>query len=128
MQTNTAPQSSEAGHPVAVADPPPRRLFTLPKFAERHASFLTLPALTNQVFKSRSRESTKGAIPGNGMLDHGAIVRLNGRVLIDEDRYFRWLDAKQGVSSGEDIAPRERPPQREAKPVARYKCGSSGRR
>ena len=92
MQSNTAPKAVNP-----VTDLPPRRLFTLPKFAERHASFLTLPALTNQVFKSRSRESSKGEIPGNGMLDHGAVVRLNGRVLIDEDGYFRWVDAKQTV-------------------------------
>jgi hypothetical protein len=122
MKPNTAPQPNEAEHSVAFADPSPRRLFTLPKFAERHRSFLTLPALTNQVFKARSRESTKGVIPGNGMLDHGAIVRINGRVLVDEAGYFRWLDAKQ--SSPEDRAPREQPREREAKPAARHKMRS----
>jgi hypothetical protein len=25
----------------------------------------------------------------------GAIVRINGRVLIDEDRYFAWIDSQQ---------------------------------
>lgn len=74
---------------------PPRRLFTLAKFAERHASFLTLPSLTNQVFKANTRHSSRGVIAGNGMNEAGAIVRVNGRVLIDEDRYFAWVDALQ---------------------------------
>ena len=70
---------------------PPRRLFTLEKFAERHSSFLTLPAITNQVWRSKSR----GEIPGNGLEECGAIVRINGRVLIDEALYFEWIDAQQ---------------------------------
>jgi len=74
---------------------PPRRFFTLSKFSERHSSFLTLPAVTNQVFKANPRHSSKGEIPGNGMNDFGVIVRINGRVLIDEDRYFAWVDSLQ---------------------------------
>lgn len=80
---------------ATITEPPPRRLFILKAFAERHASFLTLPALTNQVFKAKTRQSTKGEIPGNGLEEAGAIVRLAGRVLIDEDAYFRWIDAQQ---------------------------------
>lgn len=90
-------QQTEISHAVAAStdDTPPRRLYTLTKFAERHSSFLTLPALTNQVFKAKRRLSTKGEIPGNGMDEAGAIVRLAGRVLIDEDAYFRWVDTQQ---------------------------------
>jgi len=93
-------KDAEIGRPLAAAldEPPPRRLFTLPKFAERHASFLTLAALTNQVFKAKSRQSTKGEIPGNGLDEAGAIIRLAGRVLIDEDAYFRWIDSLQAGS------------------------------
>lgn len=88
---------TEAGRtPTATfTEPPPRRLFTLPKFAERHPGFTTLPAITNQVFKAKPRQSTKGEIPGNGMEEAGAVVRLAGRVLIDEDAYFRWVDSQQ---------------------------------
>lgn len=89
-KTNFAPDQ------VAPPDAPPRRLFTLKSFAERHASFLTLAALTNQVFKANPRHSSLGEIPGNGMNDLGVIVRVNGRVLIDEDRYFAWIDSLQG--------------------------------
>ncbi len=90
-------QTAEIGRTLAASlnEPPPRRIFTLPKFAERHASFLTLAAVTNQVFKAKTRKSTKGDIPGNGLEEAGAIVRLAGRVLIDEDAYFRWIDAQQ---------------------------------
>lgn len=80
---------------ASFTEPPPRRLFTLKAFAERHASFLTLAALTNQVFKARQRQSTKGEIPGNGLEEAGAIVRLAGRVLIDEAAYFEWVDSQQ---------------------------------
>jgi hypothetical protein len=75
--------------------PPPRHLFTLKKFAERHAHFITLSAITNQVFKANPRYSSLGEIPGNGMLDFSVIVRIGRKVLIDEDAYFRWLDAQQ---------------------------------
>jgi hypothetical protein len=74
---------------------PPRNLYTLKKFAERHSGFLTLSAITNQVFKAQPRHSSKGEIPGNGMLDFAVIVRNGRTVLIDEAAYFRWLDAQQ---------------------------------
>ena len=92
-------ERSQPDHVATLAasfnEPPPRRLFTLKAFAERHASFLTLAALTNQVFKAKSRQSTKGEIPGNGLEEAGAIVRLAGRVLIDEEGYFAWIDSLQ---------------------------------
>ncbi len=78
---------------------PPRHLYTLKKFAQRHSDFLTLSAVTNQVFKAQSRHSSKGEIPGNGMLNFGVIVRIGRKVLIDEDAYFRWLDAQQKGAS-----------------------------
>ncbi len=71
------------------------RLYTLSKFAEKHSSFTTLSALTNQIFKASPRQSTKGEIVGNGMLDFGVIVRVGRRILINESNYFRWLEAKQ---------------------------------
>jgi hypothetical protein len=77
--------------------PPPRHLYTLKKFAERNSGFLTLSAITNQVFKAQPRHSSKGEIPGNGMLDFDVIVRNGRTVLIDEVAYFRWLDAQQKV-------------------------------
>lgn len=96
MTTQVLQQTEAPRAPAATfTEPPPRRLFTLPKFAERHSSFITLAGITNQVFKAKPRLSSKGEIPGNGMNEAGAVVRLAGRVLIDEDGYFRWVDAQQ---------------------------------
>ena len=95
MHPQTAQQSEVIRTPATFTEPPPRRLFTLAKFAERHSGFITLAAVTNQVFKARARHSTKGEIPGNGLQEAGAGVRLAGRVLIDEDAYFRWVDSQQ---------------------------------
>jgi len=95
MQTQTAQQIESGRTPATFTEPPPRRLYTLLNFAERHSGFITLAAVTNQVFKAKARHSTKGVIPGNGMEEAGAIVRLAGRVLIDEDRYFAWVDSQQ---------------------------------
>lgn len=67
MQTQ-AEQQTEVTSFTAFTEPPPRRLFTLSKFAERHASFITLASVTNQVFKAKARQSTKGEIPGNGQI------------------------------------------------------------
>ncbi len=83
---------------------PPRHLYTLKKFAERHSAFITLSAVTNQVFKAQPRHSTKGEIPGNGMLDHGVIVRIGRKVVVDEIAYFHWLDAQQNGGAAERIA------------------------
>ena len=80
---------------VTAFSQPPRLLYTLRKFSERNSGFLTLSAITNQVFKAEPRHSSKGEIAGNGMLKFGAIVRIGRTVLIDEDAYFRWLDAQQ---------------------------------
>jgi len=92
------PVPTEAGHTLAAGipdSPPPRRLFTIKAFAERHSSFLTVPALNNQIHKAKPRHSTRGIIPGNGLEEAGAIVRSFGRVYIDEDRYFACVSAQQ---------------------------------
>lgn len=101
MQAQAANQNEAGRNPAAAQfldTPPPRRLYTLPAFAERHSTFLTLAAITNQVFKARARQSSKGVIPGNGLEEAGAIVRIAGRVLIDEDAYFAWVDSQQSGS------------------------------
>ena len=87
--------TKEAPHPSATIPDtaPPRRLFTLAAFAERHSGFLTLPSITNQVHKAKPRHSSKGIVPGNGLAP--AVVRIAGRVLIDEDAYFAWVDSQQ---------------------------------
>jgi hypothetical protein len=94
---NNQGQKQTANQEVEVLN---RSLYTLKKFAEKHSSFTSLSAITNQVFKAAPRQSSKGVIPGNGMLDHGVIVKIGRRVLIDEAAYFRWLDSIQDGRKG----------------------------
>ena len=91
MRTQQAPTDQVSNSILAA----PRPIYTLKKFAERHSDFTTLSSITNQVFKAQPRHSSKGEIPGNGMLDFAVIMRIGRKVLIDEAAYFRWLDAQQ---------------------------------
>jgi hypothetical protein len=94
----TRPASAKGLAAVALPTDAPARipaLFTLPNFAARHGSFLTLSSLTNLVFKAKARQSSLGVVPGNGLSETGAVIRLNGRVLIDESRFFAWAEAQR---------------------------------
>ena len=69
------------------------KLHTVEQFPNAHPAF-TPAALRNLIFKAQPRHSTNGEIPGNGLIEAGAIVRIGRRVLIDEDRFFDWLRDK----------------------------------
>lgn len=69
------------------------RLHTLKAFAEAHPAF-TVPALRSLVFKSKDRQSSRGAIKGNGF--DTAIVRIGRKLLIDEAKFFAWIAGQQG--------------------------------
>jgi hypothetical protein len=82
---------------AAIPDLAPRpTYFTVAQFAKCNPAF-TEPALRNLVFKADTRKSTSGTIPGNGLIEAGAIVRLGRKVLIHEGRFFNWLE-KQGAA------------------------------
>ncbi len=74
---------------------PAPRVFTVKQFAQRNPAFSEL-ALRNLIFKSAERQSSRGLIPGNGLLDAGAIVRIGRKVLIDELAFFGWVDSQNG--------------------------------
>lgn len=76
-----------AAHPDL---PPPPAVFTVKQFAQRNPS-QTEPALRNLIFKAEPRQSTRGEIPGNGLIECGAIIRVGRKVLIDESRFFEWV-------------------------------------
>lgn len=69
----------------------PRAVFTVAQFAERNPAF-SQAALRNLIFKADEREGANGPIPGNGLIEAGAIVRIGRKVLIDEARFFDWVD------------------------------------
>ena len=35
----------------------------------------------------------------NGLAEAGAIIRMGRRVLIHQERFFRWLDAQNGIDT-----------------------------
>lgn len=72
---------------------PTRPVFTVRQFAERNAAF-SESALRNLIHKADTRHSTRGDVSGNGLAEAGAIIRVGRKVLIDEARFFDWIDAQ----------------------------------
>jgi len=73
----------------------PRDLLTVAQFAERRPAW-SQPALRNLILNAEDRLNSRGErIPGNGLTQAGAIVRVGRRVLIDEQAFFRWIAAQQ---------------------------------
>lgn len=76
-----------------TAIPQPRALFTVRQFADKHQAF-TQGAIRNLVFLSENRNTSKGIIKGNGL--DVALVRIGRKLLIDEAKFFHWIDEQQG--------------------------------
>ena len=70
-----------------------RTLLTVSQFSEKHPAW-TQASLRNLIFYSQPRESSLGAVPGNGL--DSAIRRIGRKILIDEDKFFIWLDSQNG--------------------------------
>ena len=71
-------------------------ILTVGLFCERNPSF-SQPAMRNLIWKAEERYSSKGEIPGNGLLEAGAILRVGRKVLIDEERFFEWVRKQNEV-------------------------------
>ena len=80
---------------IDAAYPDAAPLFTVEQFAVRQPAF-TEAALRNMIFKAESRHCSKGEIPGNGLLECGAIIRLGRKVLIDEALFVDWVRTQAG--------------------------------
>ncbi|MSQ55590.1 MAG: hypothetical protein EXR31_09500 [Betaproteobacteria bacterium] len=79
----------------AALESAPRDLFPVEIFSTRRKAW-TKPALRNLILNAEDRISSRGErIPGNGLAEAGAIVRIGRRVLIDEEAFFRWIAAQQ---------------------------------
>lgn len=79
----------------ATIDSVPRDLFTVAQFSERRPAW-TQSALRNLILSSADRRNSRGeCIPGNGLAEGGAIVRVGRRVLIDEQAFFKWIADQQ---------------------------------
>lgn len=90
MQTETA-QAINAAYPASPQQS--RILLTVRQFAEKHPAFQQ-GSLRNLIFLAEPRHTSKGDIPGNGL--DVALVRIGRKVLIDEAKFFNWIDAQQG--------------------------------
>jgi hypothetical protein len=70
--------------------PPQPTLYTVEQFPTVEPSF-TPAALRNLIFKAQPRHSTVGVIPGNGLIECGAIVRVGRKVLIHRAKFLEWV-------------------------------------
>lgn len=84
MQTETS-QATNAAYSASLTQPPV--LLTVRQFSEKHPAFQQ-GCLRNMIFLSR-----KGKIAGNL---EAALVRIGRKLLIDEAKFFNWIDAQQG--------------------------------
>ena len=69
-------------------------LLTVRQFSEKHPAF-SQGSLRNLIFNSNTRKATNGDIPGNGLEDAGAIIRIGRKILIVEDKFFAWVRSLQ---------------------------------
>jgi len=77
----------------AHAESTPRILLTVRQFSDKHQAF-TQGSLRNLIFLSANRKTSNGVIQGNGL--DSALVRIGRKLLIDEKKFFEWIDEQQG--------------------------------
>jgi hypothetical protein len=65
-------------------------LFTVNQYSNKERSF-TPASLRNLIFKAEPRVTYEGEIPGNGLIECGAIIRVGRKVLIDDHKFLEWL-------------------------------------
>ena len=66
---------------------------TVRQFAEKHLAF-PQGSLRSLIFHASPRHSSQGQIDGNGL--DAALIRIGRKVLINEARFFQWVE-KQGA-------------------------------
>ncbi len=62
---------------------------TIKLLAQAEPAF-TEPAIRNHVFNAPDRQSSKGVIPGNGLVRH--IRRVGSKVLINHGGFLSWIE------------------------------------
>ena len=93
MQTEAAQHATTTAAAIRAAYPdlPQRQtLYTVAQLAQAEPAFTTA-ALRNLIFKAEPRHSSKGEIPGNGLLECGAIVRRGRKVMVHRERFLDWV-------------------------------------
>ena len=65
-------------------------LFTVNQFSNKEKSF-SPASLRNLIFKAEPRMTYEGEVPGNGLIECGAIIRVGRKVLIDDQKFLAWM-------------------------------------
>lgn len=114
-------QTTEITAAVRAANPGPT-FFTVGQFPKVEPAF-TESSLRNAIFKAGPRMTSRGEIPGNGLLEAGAIVRIGRKVLIHREKFLahvermtewnptteRQMNGKQRVSTDKIASPTPKP-------------------
>lgn len=69
-------------------------LKTVEQFSSDNPAF-SQASLRNLIFKAQARHSSKGLVKGNGLIEAGVLKRLGRKVLIDEIKFYQWVDLQQ---------------------------------
>ena len=93
MQNTTVTQTNKSAYPDIPSTS--RTLLTVRQFSDKHPAF-TQGAIRNLIFLAESRKTSRGVIPGNGL--NIALVRIGRKLLIEESKFFQWIDEQQGIS------------------------------
>lgn len=86
----TSNETSAAVRAAFPEIPIQQTLYTVGQFAKVEPAF-TAAALRNLIFKAEPRHSSKGEIPGNGLIECGAIIRRGRKVMIHRERFLGWV-------------------------------------
>ncbi|QSA97736.1 KilA-N domain-containing protein [Methylococcus sp. EFPC2] len=90
QRVETLSAQVEALTAPTMPNPPGKRLYTVRQAAEAYPAF-SAASLRNLIFNAAPRKSSRGTLPGNGLSESGALVRIGRRVLLDADGFEAWL-------------------------------------
>ena len=98
MQNNIAQQSAVNTAINSVYQPTEQRpsYKTVEQFSKDNPAF-TSSSIRNLIFKADERKSTNGVITGNGLIECGAVIRVGRKVLINETKFYAWIEAQSSV-------------------------------
>lgn len=91
MQNTNVLQTSKTDYLNVPQHP---TLLTVRQFSDKHPAF-PQGSLRNLIFLSENRKTSKATIKGNGL--DIALVRIRRKLLIDEAKFFEWVNAQQEV-------------------------------
>lgn len=94
MQSIVTPTATSV---ATTGTTPPCWIVTVDVLASIYADAGKTPsAIRADIFKAEDRLNSRGErIAGNGLADHGAVIRRGRKVLLDVNRYGNWLAGKE---------------------------------